>query len=380
MAKTNGQDSQGLKPVEAALRYHERQESKRLNTVKTALRWHVCYKQSTNDYTSEFERVEKFGIYDSAVKFANDLSKKEFREHFFGNDYTIPVNMRIVEVGEYEHEVPWESWCALAPSIDEAIKEMDDQPKFKVWYTTSRDWGFEHVAIKYDSFDAAKDAANKLYNENSCYAYALAKCGALKTNIRIEQVGTTSRFLDTSEWLVNTSGIPRDADIPDKYKKEGMFFEVEHSRVPKDGSQLPPNTMFMSDMFDRFDNARNFARCLLRREQNHPYIREASKKYWFFNINVFSVENGVRTLLPEEDWQDPYSNGTEELSTMLEYCSEVAGIKGERDMLNEEVNRLKSELDEAHAEIKRLNQIISASATMLESQMNALKRAGLTED
>ena len=209
----------------------------------------------------------------------------------------------------------------------------------------------------------------------------MAKCGELKTNIRIEQVGTTSRFLDTSEWLVNTSGIPRDADIPDKYKKEGMFFEVEHSRVPKDGSQLPYKfPMFMSDMFDRFDNARNFARCLLRREPNHPYIREASKKYWFFNINIFSVENGVRTLLPVEDWQDPYSNGTEELSTMVEYCSEVAGIKGERDMLNEEVNRLKSELDEAHAEIKRLNQIISASATMLESQMNALKRAGLTED
>ena len=365
MAKTNGQDSQGL------------------NTVKTALRWHtrfnVCFKQGTRDYTtSEFERVEKFGRYDSAVKFANDLSKKEFREQFFGNDYTIPVNIRIVEVGEYESEVPWESWCELAPSIDKSIKELDGQPKFKVWYTTFRDWGFEDVAIEYDSFTTAKDAANKLYKENSCYPYALVKCGELKTNIRIEQVGTTSRFLDTSEWLVNTSGIPRDTDIPDKYKKDGMHFEVEHSRVPKDGCQLPPNTMFVTDKFTRFDNARNFARCLLRREPNHPYIREASKNYWFFNINVFSVENGVRTLIPVEDWQDPYSNGTEELSNVLDYCSEVAGIKGERDMFKEEVDRLKSELDEAHAENTRLKQIISASATMLESQMNAL--AGLTEE
>ena len=347
------------------------------------MRWHVCFKQSTNDYTSEFERVEKFGIYDSAVKFANDLSKKEFREHFFGNDYTIPVNIRIVEVGEYEYEVPWESWCALAPSIDEAIKEMDVQPKFKVWYTTNRAGDFEHggsehIAIEYDSFATAKDAANKLYKENSCYTFALAKYGKLKTNIRIEQVGTTSRFLDTSEWLVNTSGIPKDTDIPDKYKKEGMFFEVEHSRVPKDGCQLPPNTMFVTDKFTRFDNARNFARCLLRREPDHPYIREASKNYWFFNINVFSVENGVRTLLPVEDWQDPYSNGTEELATVLDYCSEVAAIKGERDILKEEVDRLKTDLDKSHAEIKRLNQIISASATMLESQMNALN--GLTEE
>ena len=168
-------------------------------------------------------------------------------------------------------------------------------------------------------------------------------------------------------------------DLWNKYKKEGMFFEVEHSRVPKDGSHLPYKfPLFMSDMFDRFDNARNFARCLLRREPNHPYIREASKKYWFFNINVFSVENGVRTLLPVEDWQDLSSNGTEELSTMLDYCSEVAAIKGERDILKEEVDRLKTDLDKSHAEIKRLNQIISASATMLESQMNALK--GLTED
>lgn len=368
MAKTNGQDSQGL------------------NTVKTAQRWHtcfnVCFKQGTNDYTtSEFERVEKFGRYESAVKFANDLGKKEFREHFFGNDYTIPVNIRIVEVGEYEKEIPWDEWCDLSKSIDETIKELDGQPKFKVWYTTSRDWGFEHVAIEYDSFDTAKDAANKLYKENRYYAYALATFGQLKTNIRIEQVGTTSRFLDTSEWLVNTSGIPRDADILDKYKKEGMFFEVEHSRVPKDSCQLPYKfPVFMSDMFTRFDNARNFARCLRSCKPEHPYIREESKKYWFFNINVFSVENGVRTLIPVEDWQDPDSNGTEELSTRLDYCSEVAGIKGERDILKEEVARLKSELEASHTEIKQLKQTISASATMLESQMNALKRAGLTED
>lgn len=357
------------------------QDSKRLNTVKTALRWHVCFNQCTGEHTSEFERVEKFGQYDSAVGFANDLARKEFREHFFGNDYTIPVNIRIVEVGGYEQEVPWESWCELSKSIDEAIEELDGKPKFKVWYTTSRDWGFEHVAIEYDSFETAKDAANKLYKENSCYAYALAKCGQLKTNIRIEKVGTTSRFLDTTEWLVNTSGIPKDADIPDKYKKEGMFFEVEHSRVPKDNCKLPNKVaMFVKDKFTRFDNARNFARCLLRCEPKHFYIKEASKKYWFFNINVFSVENGVRTLIPVGDWQDPASNGTEELSTMLDYCSEVAGIKGERDMLKEEVARLKSELEASHTEIKQLNQTISAAATMLESQMNALKRAGLIEE
>lgn len=359
MAKTNGHDYKGIEPVD------------------NQVRWHVCFKQCTHAYTSERERVERFGLYDSAVKFANDLGRKEFREHFFGNDYTIPVNVRIVEVGEYEKEVPWDSWCNLAQSLDEAIKEI--QPKFKVWYTTSCTWGFEDVAIEYDSFDTAKDAANKLYKENSCYAYALAKCGMLKTNIRIEQVGTTSRFLDTSEWLVSNDGIPRDKDIPDKYKKEGMFFEVEHSRVPKDGCQLPANfAMFVTDKFTRFDNARNFARCLLNCEPNHLYIKEASKNYWFFNINVFSVENGVRTMIPEEDWQDPYSNGTEELSTMLNYCSEVAGIKGERDILKEEVDRLKSELDLSRAEIKRLNHVISASATMLESQMNALN--GLTED
>jgi hypothetical protein len=360
MAKTNGQDSQSV------------------NGEFNLIRWKVCFVKCNQCSSDLTETEETFTSLEKAIKFANDLGHLDLREKYFGDKLIYPANIRIVEVGRYKKEIPWESWCALAPSIDKSIKELDGQPKFKVWYTTFRDWGFEDVAIEYDSFTTAKDAANKLYKENSCYPYALVKCGELKTNIRIEQVGTTSRFLDTSEWLVNTSGIPRDTDIPDKYKKDGMHFEVEHSRVPKDGCQLPLNTMFMTDKFTRFDNARNFARCLLRREPNHPYIREASKNYWFFNINVFSVENGVRTLIPVEDWQDPYSNGTEELSNVLDYCSEVAGIKGERDMFKEEVDRLKSELDEAHAEIKRLKQIISASATMLESQMNAL--AGLTEE
>ena len=347
----------------------------------SVIRWKVCFIKCYQCSSDQTETEETFTSLDKAIKFANDLARIDFREKYFGDTVSIPANVRIVEVGKYKREVPWESWCELSKSLDETIKELDCQPKYKVWYTTSCNWGFEDVAIEFDSFDKAKDAANKLYKENCCYAYALAKCGQLKTNIRIEFIGTTSRFLDTSEWLINTSGIPADKDIPDKYKKEGMFFEVEHSRVPKALSQHSEAfPMFVTDKFIRFDNARNFARCLDSRNPENLYVKETSKHYWFFNINIYAVENGVRTLIPTDDWMDPRCPGTENLSDILEYCSEVAGIKGERDILNDEVKRLNSELEKSNAEIKRLNSIIDASAKMLKSQMNVLKRAGLTED
>ena len=315
----------------------------------TSMRWRVCFLKTKGWYCGgAYEDSESFTSRDAAVKFGNDLGRADFRAKYFGDSNTTASNIRIVEVGEYEKEVPWDEWCELSKSIDETIKEPDtkNQPSqwFKVWYNLHADGYVRAMSIDFNTLDEAKKEANRIVKENRRYAMQLASCGCLKTDVRIQTFCPEchdTMFLPKESWLET----PEKFVVPNEYKKEGMTFLVEHSRVPKPTNfHDEASPMFVTDKFTTFDQARNFAMHLLNGD-GPAYVIETGKTHWFFNINIYAVENNRRTLVPQDKWCDDDDAKANNLGGILAYCSEVAGIKGERDILRDELKRTKAELD-----------------------------------
>lgn len=307
----------------------------------TSMRWRVCFLKSKEGSFSEFDDSVTFTSRDAAIKFGNDLGRADFREKYFGDANTIAVNIHIVEVGEYEKEVPWDEWCELSKSIDETIKELNGRKttEYQVWYTHIKGGETKDVYLSFNNFVDAQKEANRIRNQNRCYALALAMCGELKTDVRIQVVGPSSYIMEPSRWIVDEQFV-----VPEEYKKVGMTFFVEHSRVPKPTNfHDEASPMFVTDKFTTFEQARNFAMHLLNGD-GPAYVVETGKTHWFFNINIYAVENDRRTLVPQDQWCDDVDAKEKNFSGILEYCSEVAGIKGERDMLRDELKRAKDEI------------------------------------
>lgn len=336
----------------------------------TSMRWRVCFIKHNGSSLAQFEDYETFTSRDAAVKFGNDLGRADFREKYFGESYTTAANIRIVEVGEYEKEVPWDEWCDLSKSIDEAIKELDVRKKnteYQVWYTHTKCGKTKDVYVTFDNFVDAQKEANRIRNHNRCYAFALAKCGELKSNVRIQVVGTSSYIMEPSMWIIDEPFV-----VPNEYKKAGMTFWVEHSRVPKPTNfHDEASPMFVTDKFTTFDQARNFAMHLLNGD-GPAYVIETGKTHWLFNINIYAVENDRRTLIPKDKWCDDADANEKNWSGILAYCSEVAGIKGERDILRDELNRAKAEIASLKSAIRNGLKDISGHINYELGWMNKL--------
>lgn len=340
----------------------------------TSMRWRVCFIKTKAWSCGQFEDSETFTSRDAAVKFGNDLGRADFREKYFGDPNTIAVNIRIVEVGEYEKEVPWDEWCDLSKSIDETIKELDVSKKlrnkgteYQVWYTHTKCGKTKDVYVTFDNFVDAQKEANRIRNQNRCYAFALAKCGELKSDVRIQVVGTSSYIMEPSMWIIDEPFV-----VPEKYNDPDMTFEVVHSRIPNPSKvHDEASPIFATDKFTRFDDARRFAMHLVNCD-GPAYVTYMSKTHWFFNINIFAIKNGDRTLVPVNEWRDDSCVDTAEFTGMLEYASEVAGIKGERDILRDELNHAKAEIETLKSAIRNELKNISGHINYEVDLMNKL--------
>ena len=340
----------------------------------TSMRWRVCFIKSKGWSCAQFEDSESFTSREAAVKFGNDLGRADFRAKYFGDADTIASNIRIVEVGEYEKEVPWDEWCDLSKSIDETIKEIDSEtqprPWYKVWYKLHADGSVRDVSIDCKTLDEAKREANRIVKENRWYALPLVYCGCVKTDVRIQTYCPEchdTMFLPQESWLEPTSKFV----VPDEYKKEGMTFWVEHSRVPKPTNfHDEASPMFVTDKFTSFEQARNFAMHLLNGD-GPAYVIETGKTHWFFNINIYAVENDRRTLVPQDQWCDDYDAKEKNLSEILAYCSEVAGIKGERDILRDELKHAKAEIESLKSAIR--NELMNMSG-LIKCEMDLMNK------
>ncbi len=350
--------------------------NQRVGIQTTSMRWRVCFLKTKGwSCGAELEDTESFTSRDAAVKFANDLGRADFRAKYFGDSNTTAANIRIVEVGEYEKEVPWDEWCELSKSIDETIKELDaqNQPKpwYKVWYKLHAGGSVKDVSFECKTLDEAKKEANRIVKENRCYAMSLAYCGYLKTDVRIQTYCPEchdTMFLPTESWIET----PEKFVVPSEYQNSSMTFLVEHSRVPKPTNfHDEASPMFVTDKFTTFDQARNFAMHLLNGD-GPAYVIETGKTHWFFNINIYAVENNRRTLVPQDKWCDDADAEANNLGGILAYCSEVAGIKGERDILREELNRTKAELDSLKSAIRNCIKDISGHINYEVELMNKL--------
>lgn len=335
----------------------------------TSMRWRVCFLKSKEGSFSVFDDSETFTTRDAAIKFGNDLGRADFRAKYFGDANTIAVNIHIVEVGEYAKEVPWDEWCELSKSLDEAIIESAVSKKnteYQVWYTYHKDGKPKDVYLSFDNFVDAQKEANRIRNHNRCYALALAKCGELKSNIRIQVVGPSSYIMEPSMWIVDEPFV-----VPDEYKKVGMTFLVEHCRVPKPTNfHDEASPMFVTDKFTTFGQARNFAMHLLNGD-GPAYVIETEKTHWFFNINIYAVENDRRTLVPQEQWCDDVDAKENNFSGILAYCSEVAGIKGERDILRDELKKANAEIDSLKSAIR--NELMNMSG-LIKCEMDLMNK------
>lgn len=323
----------------------------------TSMRWRVCFIKNKAWSSEQCEDSETFTSRNAAIKFGNDLGRADFREKYFGDTNTIAANIRIVEVGEYEKEVPWDEWCDLSKSIDDTIKELNERKntEYQVWYTHTKGGETKDVYLSFNNFVDAQKEANRIRNQNRCYALALAMCGELKTDVRIQVVGPSSYIMEPSMWIVDEPFV-----VPEEYKKVGMTFFVEHSRVPKPTNfHDEASPMFVTDKFTTFEQARNFAMHLLNGD-GPAYVVETGKTHWFFNINIYAVENDHRTLVPQDQWCDDVDAKEKNFSGILAYCSEVAGIKGERDLLRDELKRAKNEIKVLKAAIHKFaDEIVS---------------------
>jgi len=351
-------------------------DNQRVGMQTTSMRWRVCFlKQKGWSCGAELEDTESFTSRNAAVKFANDLGRADFRAKYFGDSNTIASNIRIVEVGEYEKEVPWDEWCELSKSIDETIKELDtkNQPSqwYKVWYKLHADGWIRDVSMEFKTLDEAKKEANRIVKENRRYAMQLVTCGCWKTDVRIQTCCPEchdTMFLPKESWLET----PEKFVVPNEYKNSSMTFLVEHSRVPKPSNFHDEATpMFVTDKFTTFDQARNFAMHLLNGD-GPAYVIETGKTHWFFNINIYAVENNRRTLVPQDKWCDDDDAKANNLGGILAYCSEVAGIKGERDILREELKRTKAELDSLKFAIRNCIKDISGHINYEMEVLNKL--------
>jgi hypothetical protein len=242
-------------------------------------------------------------------------------------------------------------------------KELDAEKKpstwYKVWYKLHVGGSVQDVSFECKTLDEAKKEANRIVKENRSYALSLAYCGYLKTDVRIQTYCPEchdSMFLPQESWLE----LPQKFVVPDEYKKVGMTFFVEHSRVPKPTNfHDEASPMFVTDKFTTFEQARNFAMHLLNGD-GPAYVVETGKTHWFFNINIYAVENDHRTLVPQDQWCDDVDAKEKNFSGILAYCSEVAGIKGERDMLEQELAKAKNEIKVLKAAIHKFaDEIVS---------------------
>jgi hypothetical protein len=97
-----------------------------------------------------------------------------------------------------------------------------------------------------------------------------------------------------------------------------------------------------------------------------------SKTHWLFNINIFTIKNGYRKLVPVNEWRDVSYVDTEEFTGMLEYASEVAGIKGELDILRDELKHAKAEIETLKSTIRNELKNISGHINYEVDLMNKL--------
>jgi hypothetical protein len=227
------------------------------------------------------------------------------------------------------------------------------------------------MTIDCKTFDEAKKEANRIVKENRCYALSLACGGCMKTDVRIQTYCPEchdTMFLPQESWLEPTQKFV----VPEEYKKVGMTFWVEHSRVPKPTNfHDEASPMFVTDKFTTFDQARNFAMHLLNGD-GPAYVIETGKTHWFFNINIYAVENDRRTLVPQDKWCDDSDAKEKNLSGILAYCSEIAGIKGERDILRDELKHAKAEIDALKSAIRNELKNISGHINYEVDLMNKL--------
>ena len=350
-------------------------DNQQVDMHTTSMRWRVCFIKNKAWSSEQSEDSETFTSRNAAVKFGNDLGRADFREKYFGDPNTIAVNIRIVEVGEYEKEVPWDEWCDLSKSIDDTIKELDDKkqpdPWYKVWYNLHADGYVRAMTIDCKTLDEAKKEANRIVKENRCYTLPLLYCGCVKTDVRIQTCCPEchdTMFLPQESWLDPAQKFV----VPEEYKKVGMTFLVEHSRVPKPTNfHDEASPMFVTDKFTTFDQARNFAMHLLNGD-GPAYVIETGKTHWFFNINIYAVENNRRTLVPQDQWCDDVDAKEKNFSGILAYCSEVAGIKGERDILRDELNHAKAEIETLKSTIRNELKNISGHINYEVDLMNKL--------
>lgn len=350
-------------------------DNQQVGIQTTSMRWRVCFTKTKGWASNELEDTETFTSRNAAVKFGNDLGRADFRRKYFGDPDTVAANVRIVEVGEYEKEVPWDEWCELSKSIDETIKELDAEKKprewFKVWYKLHAGGSVQDVSVEYKTLDEAKKEANRIVKENRCYALSLARCGQLKTDVRIQTYCPecdSATFLPEEMWLEQ----PQKYVVPSEYQNSSMTFWVEHSRVPKPMNfHDEASPMFVTDKFTTFAAARNFAMHLLKGD-GPAYVIETGKTHWFFNINIYAVENDHRKLVPQDQWcDDVYAKEQNELG-IFAYCSEVAGIKGERDILREELKKANAEIASLKFAIRNELKNISGHISYEMDLMNKL--------
>ena len=350
-------------------------DNQQVGIQTTSMRWRVCFTKTKGWASNEREDSETFTSRPAAVKFGNDLGRADFRRKYFGDPDTVAANVRIVEVGEYEKEVLWDEWCELSKSIDETIKELDAEKKprewFKVWYKLHAGGSAQDVSVEYKTLDEAKKEANRIVKENRRYALALARCGQLKTDVRIQTYCPecdSATFLPEEMWIEQ---LPKFV-VPSEYQNSSMTFWVEHSRVPKPTNfHDEASPMFVTDKFTTFDQARNFAMHLLNGD-GPAYVIETGKTHWFFNINIYAVENNRRTLVPQDKWCDDADAQANNLGGILAYCSEVAGIKGERDILREELKKANAEIASLKFAIRNELKNISGHISYEMDLMNKL--------
>ena len=344
-------------------------DNQQVGMQTTTMRWRVCFTKMTGNNISGFEYSETFSTRDAAIKFGNDLGRVDFRLNYFGEPGTAAANIRIVEVGEYEKEVPWDEWCELSKSLDEVTHEPDVKKKdteYQVWYTHTKGGDTKDVHVSFNNFVDARKEANRIRKQNRCYAFALARCGELKSNVRIQVVGTSSYIMEPSMWIVDEPFV-----VPEQYKDPDMTFEVVHSRLPKPSkAHDEASPMFATDKFTRFEDARRFAMHLVNCD-GPAYVIDMSKTHWFFNIHIIAIKNGDRMLIPANEWRDESCVDTADFTGMLEYASEVAGIRGERDMLREELERVKREKESlkftVQAALQQLSGHVTSSISMLQN-------------
>ncbi len=318
-------------------------------------RWRIKFDKYLQSGNIIDQSDEVFGLYESAVEFANSLQTKDGCNSYFNDDSSFAVNIRMYEeIGQIVREVPKECWSNLADQL--TTTSLRWQVRF-----TKCDSG--HCSTSecesFETYEAACRFANNLSKKDFRNTY-FAMSGLAAADIHIVETGKYERNIPWESWSELSKSIDeinKELDtpyvVPEEYKKPGMTFEVHHVRVPKPQTIHSANPItLMIDKFNNFDTARSYALHLVNGD-GPAYVIESCKANWMFNVNIYAVEHDIRTLVPIDKW-NVNSEPDHELSGMIEYCAEVAGITGERNMLQEELTKTRNELKALKDSVRKI--------------------------